>query len=233
MNETHLDSSNPQTPGYPLPVTTPATNTHYLPSIVFLLIGIFLGATGLWAYQNYSPFQARQAVVLPEPLEPSPTTSPVTTPTSTPDPTADWITFTSPTQNISFRYSPSWKLASTPGNNDQGNIINEIVKLTNDQAVINMYLNVDGIGGLGRDYEGTSINVDGQTLYEYKIIQTDSNKVIIGLTDDLNESLGVFQHNGKTYSITLSYPDSYEETGRGADLQAEFDQLLSTFKFSL
>jgi len=96
-----------------------------------------------------------------------------------------------------------------------------------------MYFNLDGVGGLGRDYEGTAINVGGLSLYEYKTIQTDFKKVMIGLTDDLTESLGFFRHNEKTYSITLTYPDSYENTGQGAALLAEFNQLLSTFKFNL
>ena len=234
MDQTNLDSSNAQVSGALHQVTSPVTNKHSLPPIFFLLVGILLGATGLWAFQNYSPLQSKQIVALPttSPTT-SPTASPEVTPTPTLDPTADWSLFTSPAQKISFKYSPSWKLASTPGDNVNGNIINEAVKLTNDQATISMYFNMDGIGGLGRDYEGTAIDVGGQSLYEYKTVQTDSNKVTVGLTDDLTESLGVFRHNGKTYYIALTYPDSYEKTDQGAKLQAEFNQLLSTFKFSL
>ena len=230
MDQTNPDSSNAQVSSAPHQVSSTVTNKQSLPPLFFLLIGILLGATGLWAFQNYSPFQTKQVAVSPTP---SPETSPKLTPTPTLDPMAEWNLFTSPTQKISFKYSPSWKLTSTPGDNVNGNIINEAVKLTNDQATISMYFNMDGIGGLGRDYEGTAIDVGGQSLYEYKTIQTDSDKVTVGLTDDLTESLGVFRHNGKTYYIALTYPDSYEKTDQGAKLQAEFNQLLSTFKFSL
>jgi len=235
MDQTNPSSPNTQTPSTPHQVTPPATTCHPLSPVVFMLFGIFLGATGLWTYQNYSPFQIKQTTVYEKPI---PETTPTTTPTitviltPTPNPTTNWNSFTSPTQKIFFKYPQSWNLTSTPGQNDKGNIINESVKLTNGQATISMYFNMDGIGGLGRDYEGTPISVDGQTLYEYKMIQTDFKKVTIGLTDDLTESLGVFRHNEKTYSITLTYPDSYENTGQSADLQIEFNQLLSTFKFN-
>ncbi len=52
---------------------------------------------------------------------------------------------------------------------------------------------------------------------------------LLALLIQLTESLGVFKLDNITYSISLNYPIG---SAQAADLKTEFDQILSTFKFS-
>ena len=146
------------------------------------------------------------------------------------NPTANWKTYYNSIDKFSFKYPSTWTI-DTKGDKGDEKGENIQVKLTKDQAVIQIYANMVGIGGLGRDYQGTKFQIDGNNLYMYKVVNTFNNTIQIGITDSLTQSLGVFRVSDKTYSITLSYPNSFTQT-QITDFEAIFDQILSTFKFS-
>ena len=169
-------------------------------------------------YTNSSPSPVES--VQPVPVSP--------TPSSKSDPTASWKTYTNSVQNYSFKYSPDWSADLSQANLDP----NSFLVLTRDQVKLRVDANMYGIGGVGQDFQGTKTTVSGITLYEYKVANSYNNTQMIGITDTLAQSLGLFQYKGKTYSISLSYPNSFDQSQKGADLQKEYDLILSTFKFT-
>jgi hypothetical protein len=208
----------------------PLNNSNNQPSnnsngITVLSMAIFiLLSLGVIVFLYYQNQQLKNMLVNYQ----TPAASPTPTPVATTDPTVNWKTYTNSIQNFTFKYDSSWTL-DKKGDNEK---LNAQIKLTRDKTTIQIYANMDGIGGLGRDYQGTKMVVSGITLYEYKVANTSNKTQTIGLTDTLNKSLGFFQQNGKTYSITLTYPDSLDQTDEGSNLQKEFNQILSTFKFT-
>ena len=118
------------------------------------------------------------------------------------------------------------------GEVNKGITYNTQLILSKENVKISMYLNMIGIGGMGKDYEGTRYLLDGNQVYKYKVENSFDNTVSIGLTDTLKNNLGVLQINSKTYSITLNYPAEFKNTTEEIELEKEFDQILSTFKFT-
>jgi hypothetical protein len=155
----------------------------------------------------------------------TPVSTPV--PSATPDVTANWKTYTNSVQRIAFKYPLTWQL-DNKGDQEQ---LNAQLSLTKGQAIIKMYFSMDGIGGQGQAYEGTPYILDGHSLYRFVTTNTYNNTRMVGVSTSLTETLGVFEVNGKTYSITLTYPMSEFQTEAGNSLEKEFDQVLSTFKF--
>ncbi|MDO8515035.1 MAG: hypothetical protein Q7S14_00915, partial [bacterium] len=127
-------------------------------------------------------------------------------------------------------YPPTWTLENK---GDQGDIsqYNAQLILTKDQAIIQMYLNMTGLGGKGQTYQGQQFMLDGNNLYRFVKTNSYNNTQTVGISTSLTNTLGVFEIKGKTYSITLTYPmnDTRKETGNF--LEKEFDQILGTFKF--
>lgn len=145
------------------------------------------------------------------------------------DKVASWVLYENEKHQVSFKYSPEWKLNSKEANQTN----NAWVELTKGEAKIKVMMAVDGIGGMGQDLEGVPVTVDGVKLYKYEAINEFSKTKTYGLTDQLKESLGFFKHNGKVYSIKLSYPSSLVDSTTEIEIKGEFDLLLNTFKFSL
>ena len=79
------------------PLAGPKTNLAT--PIVFLILGVVIGASGLWAYQKYSPFLNKQPVNQ---------TASTSMPTPTSDPTANWKTYTNTKYYFSFKYPSEW-----------------------------------------------------------------------------------------------------------------------------
>lgn len=156
-------------------------------------------------------------------------TAPAPTPSATSDATANWKTYTNSAENFSFKYAPTWILDTTQDKGDERGE-NIQVKLVRGQANLQIYANMVGIGGVGKDFDGTPVVIDGHNLYEYTVDNSYNSTKQIGITDNLKQSLGLFQIQGKTYSITLTYPNPYSNQ-QAIDLKTEFEQILSTFKF--
>lgn len=190
------------------------------PLIIVLIIAVLAGG----GYIGYKYFKSNFNI------------TPVTSPTpinETPpeDPTANWKTYINPTEKFSFKYPPTWTIdTKDEKGDDRGE--NIIVKLSKGEATIQIYANMMGIGGVGRDYQGTPVIVGGVNLFRYKITGADDKTIIIGFTDELTQSLGLFRTNGKTYGISMNYPVTLDKTQQGTDLEKEFDMIFSTFKFA-
>lgn len=198
------------------PVSTPRKFPWI--TILSLLLAAALTAAGFLFWQNQ---QLRGQL----------TTATVPATSATPDigdPTAGWQTYENTVQKISFKYPSDWKLETKPGSAENGIVYNETLTLTKGTAIIKMFFNMDGIGGAGVTYEGIPYNLDSLSLYKYKAEQSYNNTTIIGLTDTLTQSLGVFKYSNKTYSVTLTYP----KADNGTEYESTFDQILSTFKFT-
>lgn len=213
-NSESLGNQNPEQ--QKMPSANRSSSITIVSMAIFVLMS--LAVVGFLYYQNQ---QLKSMLAGYQTPAPSPTLA------ATVDPTANWKIYINSIQNFTFKYDPSWILDKS-GDNEK---LNAQIKLTRDKATIQIYANMDGIGGLGRDYQGTKMVIDGITLYEYKVANISNKTQTVGLTDTLNKSLGFFQQNGKTYSITLTYPDSLDQTDEGSNLQREFNQILSTFKF--
>ena len=213
------DIPQPQTeqPFSPLPPPkTKTSNNLFKIGIIFLIFSALI-AGGYFAYKYLKPDKKQNS-----------TPTPTTTPTSTPDETASWKTYSNTTHNIIFKYSPFWTLTEKEGQVEKGVTYNTKVQLLKDSTKITMYFNMDGIGGMPQNYEGTPFVLDGNNLYQY--VNSYNNTKLVGISNSL-KTLGVFMLNNITYSITLEYPVNYDET-KETELLNEFNQILSTFKFT-
>lgn len=231
MEENNLPQQalKPETPPQPEPVIAqkPINMAPKKQSPVLMLLVIIIALTaicfaGYFGYENY--MLKNQKIVSPPPPEP-----PIR-PTDVPDPTANWDKYTNPVDNFSFKYPSTWTI-DIKGEMGGGRKENIMIGLTKNQAKISIYANMVGIGGLGQDYEGSAIVLDGNNLFLYKKTNTFDKTQMAGITDTLTQSLGVFKIGEKTYSIMLAYPLSYTQT-EASDLEKEFTQILSTFKFN-
>jgi len=142
---------------------------------------------------------------------------------------ANWKTYTNSLYGLSFKYPSTWKLTEKAGQQEGEVTYNTTVELTNKDSLITMYLNMNGIGGLPQTHEGESYILDGNNLYKFRKYFSYNGTKQVGISNSLT-TLGVFELNGITYSITLTYPATYENSSEKAVLK-EFDQILSTFKF--
>lgn len=193
--------------------------------LVFVIVGIVvIGAAFFAGTKSFTGFGKKTSAVTETSGRPFPTYIP----TPTPDPTVSWGVYSNPTHSFSFKYPGTWTLdksQETPTENAQ-------IKLTKDKAQMVIILNLVGIGGSGRDFEGIKVTLDGHDFYEYKIPNPDNHTIMVGITDSLKQSLGVFRIGETTYSISLTYPDSYKGQNSEAQLLLEFNQMLATLKFS-
>ena len=200
---------------------------NYLKTIIFsVLVIITLGLIIYLIFQN----QKLQKQVLNLPVSPtikvpSPTPKTISSISLPLDETTEWKSYTNSIHGITFKYPTTWQI-DQKGDQDQ---YNAQINLINDQAKIKMYFNMDGIGGQGQTYQGKSFILDGNNLYLYKKISDYDKTQIVGISTLLYNTLGVFEVNKKTYSITLAYPVGYV---KGNALEKDFDQILSTFKFT-
>jgi|GEM_PF-2942801 len=207
-----------------LPTLTNPLKKKLFPVLVTIIITLLLGITSFFVYKY---FALKQQIVQAEP-SPSPTTI-------TEDPTVDWETYINTIHNISFKYPQSWILSEKEGSQDEGStagdpVYNTAIELTKQEVLIKIFLNMDGIGGQSQTYEGEKFILDGNNLYQYHKINDYNETKVVGISNTLT-TLGVFKLNDITYSISLSYPANYSSEQESA-LLSEFDQILSTFKFS-
>ena len=196
-----------------------------------LIIVIILAIVGIVAAYYFgsmkgnvllAPTQTPTSVTTNAPSQITPTTKP------TSDSTANWKTYTNSVHGITFKYPQTWQV-DNKGDQDS---LNAQVTLTKGQAKIKMYFNMDGIGGQGQTYQGQPFRLNGNSLFRFVKTNSYDNTQMVGISTSLTNTLGVFEVNGKTYSITLAYPVSDSQTETGNSLEKEFDQILSTFKFT-
>ena len=150
-------------------------------------------------------------------LETTATPTPLPTPVASVDPTADWQKFSDPKLGFSFNYPSDWELTTE---------VTDVVELMKDHARIVITYRFDALGGSSINLEGSSYELDGLKLYKYKLER--DNQVEWGISDSLVENSDIFRYREKPYSIVLRYPSREN----GEPYIAEFDQILSTFKFT-
>jgi hypothetical protein len=201
-------------PVQPVPSPKPSFPKFLIIAVAALMLIIITSFAGYFVARYTLPVKTQTPAVNP-------------TPTPTPDVMANWKIYNNSVQYYSFKYPQDWVINASEADQLQ----NSRLELTKNQAKFIVYANLIGIGGVGRDLEGTPITFNGISLYRYKALALDGKTINIGLTDALKQSLGVFQLNGQTYSITLSYPVTYDQTESGTNLHTEFDLMISTFKF--
>lgn len=202
----------------PIAPETPKSKNKLMPILLFVLILAILGVGGLYAYKNFF-------IKAPEP-----TPTPEATSEPTTNPTANWEVYSNSTHNVSFKYPSSWILTETKGQVENGETYNTIVKLTKNDASINLHFNMDGLGGMPQTYEGKSFTLDGHNLYQFNKTNSYNKTKEVGLSNSLT-TLGVFEINDVAYLINITYPETMIETEE-ISLLDEFDQILSTFKFT-
>lgn len=212
--------SNPS-PASPTPPPTPSMQLappkkSNLPLILMTLL--FLLAASAAAYFYFFP--RTPAAMKQE----NPVPSAVIVPSS--EPMSNWKTYKSDVQHISFRYPPEWQIQIQNGDNVDGEFLNSSITLTKNYQTVKMLLNVKGIGGLGKSYQGKPFILDGNSMYEYQ--EKIGDNVVVGITDRLESSLGFFQINNKTYAITLTVPSN----NFSDEMVTTFNQILSTFQFT-
>ncbi|MEK7513728.1 MAG: hypothetical protein AAB430_01760 [Patescibacteria group bacterium] len=206
------------------PSATPAPPKKSYKWLIISIIAFLLASASVFGYKYY---QVKQQVAQPQAspaISPSPSVAAVIAPD---DPFAGWLTYTNSVHHLSFKYPDTWQIDKT----SDSEAINAALTLTKADAKIKMNFKMDGIGGQGETLAGKPFILDGHNLYRYEAENTYSNTQIIGITDQLTDSLGFFKINNATYSLALNYPSSYFQTPYGATLVEEFILILSTFKF--
>lgn len=224
-----MEPQNPTVPTPPQPVAPPvpatlSKNNNFLAILlsVFLAITLLIGGYLFLQVQGLTKQLAQ--------LQVQPTATPLSTeiPSPTTDPTANWKTYTNTTHGFSFKYPSDWILNSE-GDGDQ---YNANLNLKKDNNVIGVIANMDGIGGGPRNVPFEEINLWGKTYYkQYGDINFSAGTKTVDICDSPH-GLGVFQINSKTFMISLTYQTNTEGEKPTLSLGKEFDQILSTFKFT-
>ena len=232
---------SPPPPAPPVPPVTPPEPPIISPQppqkksftwLIILVILFLLASTGVLAYQYYQlKTQTINSTPSSSPVAVNPSLAPFPTPTPSQDPTADWKTYTNSVDNFSFKYSSTW-IIDTQGEKGDERQENIQVKLTKDKAIIGITANLVGIGGGPRNVPFEEINLWGKTYYkQFSDIDFTTNTKRIDISDD-PRGLGVFKIGTQTYMISLTYPADQEGDKPDELLSEEFDQILSTFKFT-
>ena len=214
----------PATPPVPEEIKKGSGGSLIKVGVVLLILALL--AVGAYMFGNFITNKKVTST-------PSPVSSQVLveTPTPTPDLITDWKTYINSVHNITFKYPQSWDITEKEGQKEGEKVYNTQVILTKDNAKIQMYFNLDGIGGLGQTYQGQPFNLDGNSLFRFVKTNIYDNTQVVGISTSLTNTLGVFEVAGKTYSITLTYPVNDSQSETGDSLEKEFDQILSTFEF--
>lgn len=217
-----------QTPDAPFESPdTPQSKHNWLALVLGVALVVVLGVAGFFAYKY---FQSENDAPVQEEKTPV-----VSLPTSVPDPTANWETYTSVVHGVTFKYPSTWvlveELSEFKCGLNQDVICNTSVTLTKNNTTIGMTLNLDGVGGVGQNYDGVAYTLAGYDLYKFSLTNVDTNTKSVAITSSLTNSIGVFEVEGITYSVGMTYPIEY--SGEMEDqLLIEFDDILSTFKFT-
>lgn len=157
------------------------------------------------------------------------------------DETADWKTYTNLRDNYTFRYPSRWIIPKSEGNGESGEILRTSDLKYEDYSEVSKgaLIYIPLYGGLDYIQSLDEMLIEAQTGLEAKKTETtsflldgQSAKKLIALTATVAEEIIVFTYpkpiNKAKYSfiILVSSPGDFEKT------KSDFDQILSTFRFS-
>ena len=211
----------PPAPVSPVIPSLPLKSSLF-PTFFVVLILILLGATSVFAYQNWRLNQKLDALIRPQP---TPTPLPAEASAKEGDPTANWKTYTWKTLSFSFRYPSDWTYTeSTPLQNVSFNTgIPSWTKMSNggDQVYVFESLIEDQVNY--ENWRKQSNYLGQETIGGFpfeKYIVADmyySLNYIYKAKDGKIIRFMVFPYDAKQYPETL---------------KQEVNQILSTFKFT-
>lgn len=213
----------------PEPPKENQSKNNFLVILLSVLLSLSILIAGFFAYQTQKlvkeltmlKTESTPVATVESIIEPVATSSAMTV-----DPNSGWKTYTNAKHGFLLKYPSNWKLEKL----NDADEFNANPRLVDGNSVIQIYANMDGIGGSGTDYSGTPVVVSGLNLYKYESENTYGKTKQVGITDQLKQSLGVFKYLNKTYAIFLTYSNS-TSVDDSKILKSEFDQILSSFKF--
>lgn len=197
----------------------------FLITLLSILLLLACSIAGFFAYQTQT--------LVKELTSMKATSTPVSVEEQKDDPTSDWKTYTNEKQNVTFKYPQTWKLVEKEKGDDvEGRVYNSSIQLVNDGSTIDVIFDLSGIGGGPRNVPYDEIELWGKEYYmQYGNMNFEKNTKTINISDSPT-GLGAFQVNSKTYMISLTYEVQNEGEKPDEKLFSEFNQILSTFKFT-
>ncbi len=226
----------PPPPEQPIVPEVPKTKSKLLPVLIILFAILGLGLVGYWVYKNY--LTSRRPIIESTPI-----------PIATTDPTANWKTYSNTKYGYSIKYPNGWE-----PNRGPGNLTDEQISEQNVADFFDPNLPGEdpgtGFNILINELDPTSINKKCTTLdecfsktFSWLLADTKIEKVA---TTFLGQPAIEFTYQKTTnlYSQTWKYiyfvyqENAYNihistATSRANTIFDIFDQILSTFKFSI
>ncbi|MCX6816941.1 MAG: hypothetical protein NTZ93_03685 [Candidatus Beckwithbacteria bacterium] len=202
------------------PIFTPEPPKKSSSGFLVILVFLLFGVTAFLANQNLT---LKQKITQ---LKSSPSPAPALASPS-PDITADWQTYTNPAQGYSLKYPSAWQINDSAATVD----INNKLTLTENNYLITIYANIQGVSGGGQQFPSTPIKVSGLDLYKRDIgdnLYSNTGSWEISASD----SSPTFEYQDKTYEINLVYPLADKGSDNYKANLATFDQILGTFQFA-
>lgn len=207
-----MDEAVPTIPPIPteeppqVPHVSPAPKINWLISLVFLIVGIAVGVTGLWSYQNFLSNRT---------VQPSPT------PTATPDPMANWKTYINTSAGYSVKYPQDWRIESVAADSQDQQAISE-----------SRYIQIWKYSGDPKIATGVFGIEELQILPPSEEKNLTTEKVVGGIVLKCN---GNFTNDTKTWCwVKVPNEEKYLNIqifkGQDESINQNFDQILSTFK---
>lgn len=197
--------------------------------LVGLTAAIFL-AIGYWAGTESASLQDQELPTYeqcqickeapPIPSLPDGITPTITTSSAT-DETASWKTYTNDGYGFSFKYPSSFTVLDNIQSDGNWTIANK-VSLSNSDKSLELWINPDGFGPFFPDYlYETTASTSGVNIEGKGAKSTDENS-----QDGTTLAITQFTYSSTNFLI------HYKVSGSDGESLEEFDQILSSFKFT-
>ena len=229
---------DPQTPVPPVsPVLSKKNN------LVVILLSILLLITLL--ISGYLFFQVQKLTKQLAQLQVQPTPTPLSTeiPSPTPNPTANWKTYTNTIYKYSLRYPQNWNvsaIANSDPTTAQEPVFNSLCDYNSGDLCQQFFVNVTKVTN-SSDLEPNIVITSNDTQTDKQDLKVDGQNaksfVLYQPNYGTNGGLSYFViTNFNGYKYTIFYRESLKnkdfKTSSDWQNKQEFDQILSTFKFT-
>ena len=201
----------------PIKIEAPKQNNFLVVLLSVLLIASVIIA-GFFAYQTQTLVKELVLLKAVATSISEPTIEPTTKTIATPDPTANWKTYTNASSNYQVKYPSDWKVVNQSAGS-MGMVVSE-----------SRYIEI----GLGEGKSGTVGIEEIQMIPPSEEVNLTTTKIVGNLTLRCN---GKFTTDTKTWCwVKVPNQEKYLniQVFKNADdkMNAELDQILSTFKFT-